>query len=343
MTSPQVVFPFELRPDELVVRLDEMVDAVWNTLQSDFMTLPKGAGFLAYERFAAAYEVLRLTTKGFNNFALDTLWAAFQKDPVVFIVIRTLLGMQPPEWAYLTSEDGTKVSQGQARTLDRLVREPGRRLTDLNLKLIRTMFVTAVRMLSEPIPPMPEAAIHRLDKVDTRQGLISLRHVANLGVPFPLLLYERFLGRPFASHRDAVSDIIGDVMETAVEDILSRAGIVFRKTKRAERIPDFDQAPDFIIPDEWRPQIVIEAKITQDDGTARDKVARILRLRQMSDNRVDAGLEPFQVIACLDGRGFGERRPDMRDIIKATQGKVFTMSTLSRLVDNTDLAGFRIS
>ena len=55
-------------------------------------------------------------------------------------------------------------------------------------------------------------------------------------------------------------------------------GSVFRKTKRAERVPGYDQAPDFFVPDEFNPSIVIEAKITGDDGTARDKVARIERL-----------------------------------------------------------------
>jgi len=29
------------------------------------------------------------------------------------------------------------------------------------------------------------------------------------------------------------------------------------KTKRAERVPGFDQAPDFIIPSEYNPQVVI--------------------------------------------------------------------------------------
>jgi hypothetical protein len=49
----------------------------------------------------------------------------------------------------------------------------------------------------------------------------------------------------------------------------------YRKTKRAERITGFDQAPDFIIPDEFNPAVVIEAKLTEDDGTARDKVTRV--------------------------------------------------------------------
>jgi hypothetical protein len=83
-----------------------------------------------------------------------------------------------------------------------------------------------------------------------------------------MLLYERYLGRPFAAHRDSVSELVGEVLEASIERTLHSGGISYRKTGRAERIPNFDQAPDFIIPDEFNPQIVIEAKVTEDDGTA---------------------------------------------------------------------------
>jgi hypothetical protein len=95
----------------------------------------------------------------------------------------------------------------------------------------------------------------------------------DLSVPYPVLLYERFLGRPFASHRDSVSELVGEVVESAVKDVLSAARVSFEKAKRAEKISGFDQAPDFIIPDEFNPVALIEAKLTEDDGTARDKVA----------------------------------------------------------------------
>jgi hypothetical protein len=156
-----------------------------------------------------------------------------------------------------------------------------------------------------------------------------------------MLLYERFLGRPFAGHRDSVSELVGDGLESAIEDQLVAAGITFRKTKRAERIAGFDQAPDFIIPDEFNPAVIIEAKLTEDDGTARDKATRIIRLCQMSEERTRAGNSTYQVIACLAGRGFGVRREDMRQMIFHTKGKVFTPKTLDRLVDCSALAKFR--
>lgn len=123
--------------------------------------------------------------------------------------------------------------------------------------------------------------------------------------------------------------------------VLSDAGISFRKTKRAERIAGFDQAPDFIIPSEFNPQIIIEAKITEDDGTARDKATRIQHLGELSAPKRRGAPPKFEVIACIGGRGFGVRREDMKKMILATRGKVFTLKTLDRLIEHTKLQEYR--
>jgi hypothetical protein len=49
----------------------------------------------------------------------------------------------------------------------------------------------------------------------------------------------------------------------------------------------------------------------------------------------------FEVVACIGGRGFGVRREDMKKLLLATSGKVFTPRTLDRLIDCTALRGFR--
>jgi len=161
-----------------------------------------------------------------------------------------------------------------------------------------------------------------------------------MGAPYAMLLYERLLGRPFAGHRDSVSELIGDSLESAIEDVLSKAGISFRKTKRAERIEGFDQAPDFIIPSEFNPRVIVEAKITEDDGTARDKVTRIQHLGELSMAGRKDNDPRYEVIACIGGRGFGVRREDMKKMIIATRGKVFTVKTLGQVVAHTRLKEF---
>jgi len=203
------------------------------------------------------------------------------------------------------------------------------------------MVAAACQLLNDGPPKVSPEMIHRLDKADTRTGANGIRHLANEGAPYAMLLYERFMGRPFAAHRDSVSELVGQVTENAVEKQLRQAGISFRKTKRAERIESFDQAPDFIVPDEWNPQVVIEAKITEDDGTARDKVTRIQHLAELSRQREAQDQPGFQVIACIDGRGFGVRREDMRKLLEATRGKVFTLADLEHLVENTGLRKFK--
>ena len=79
---------------------------------------------------------------------------------------------------------------------------------------------------------------------------------AELGIPYSILLDERPLGCPFAGHQDSISELIGNIVENAIENVLDSAGISFRKTRRAERLPGFGQAPDFVIPSELNPQVV---------------------------------------------------------------------------------------
>ena len=206
---------------------------------------------------------------------------------------------------------------------------------------LKAMVQTACQLLSAGVPEVDDDQLHRLDKADTKQGGDSIKSVAGIGVPYAMLLYERFLGRPFAGHRDSVSELVGDCLESAIEDVLSKAGISFRKTKRAERIEGFDQTPDFIIPSEFNPQIIIEAKITEDDGTARDKATRIQHLGELSLAGRSEDDPKYEVIACIGGRGFGVRREDMKKMILATRGKVFTAKTLDRLVECTRLSEFK--
>jgi hypothetical protein len=338
-------YPFEVPYAEIEADVDVFINAVFDTLQSSFLVLPRGPGFVTYSAFQRAYEVLKRHTAGFTAIELDIVMRALRENALAFIVLRAILGFTPPELAYIASQQsGVAVSQSFARSFDRQVRIKRQALQSLSLqsqKRVAAMVSTACQLLNERVKETTPDMIHRLDKADTRSSLASLRHVAAEGVPYAMLLYERFLGRPFAGHRDSVSGLVGEVMENAVEERLRQAGISFRKTKRAERVEGFDQAPDFIIPDEWNPRIVIEAKITEDDGTARDKVTRIQHLAEISHQRRLEGAPDFQVIACIDGRGFGVRREDMRKLLEATQGKVFTLKTLDHLVESTALKAFR--
>ena len=240
---------------------------------------------------------------------------------------------------------GIEVSQSAARTIDRNIRmKPDAALPRKGTateRRIQALVAAACHALESDAPQEATGSLHRLDKADTRAGLVSVRSSAQLGVPYSVLLYERLLGRPFAGHRDSISELVGNIIENAIESELTRAGISFRKTKRAESLPGFDQTPDFVVPNEFNPQVVIEAKLTEDDGTARDKVTRIQHLGTLSTEGRPDGQPRFEVVACIAGRGFGVRREDMKKLLLATRGKVFTLQNISQLVDQTRLADFR--
>ncbi|HIE13505.1 MAG TPA: hypothetical protein EYP63_08825 [Desulfotomaculum sp.] len=336
-------YPFEAAFSELHANLDTFVSSVFSCLESEFLVLPKGEGFIDYPTFEKGYEYLKQATVGFQNIEVAPVLEAFFQSPISFIVLRAMLGFTPSEWAYVTSQrTGVEVTQGFVRSLDRSVRiaplTPWRkdRISRIKRERVAALIETACQLLKTPLPRVGPDKIHRLDKADTRDGPDGIRALAGMGVPYAVLLYERFLGRPFAGHRDSVSELVGDILESAIENVLAKAAISYRKTKRAERVAGFDQAPDFIIPSEFNPQVVIEAKLTEDDGAARDKITRIQHLAELSESG-----RKFQVIACIAGRGFGVRREDIKKLLLATRGKVFTLKTLDRLVEYSRLREFQ--
>ncbi|MBW6503361.1 hypothetical protein K0B90_03650 [bacterium] len=356
--------PFELTPPDLQARMEEMVDVTFADLSSEFLLLPRGDAFLDFSDFRAAYEVLKRHTNAFTDLSEGKAMEAAVENSRVFCILRAMLGMTAPEWAELARvEFDADIGQGSARMLDRKCREAtnyiqaslerqearlsramatGRKPNDAKKSIVRieALIRVAAQYISQGVPENVDGMIHRLDKFDTKEGKRSLQHAAAEHVPYPVLLYERYLGRPFATHRDAVSELVGEVMENAIENTLRAAGVSYRKTKRAERIPGFEQAPDFCIPDEIHPVVVIEAKITSDDGTARDKVARIKVLTSQRDAHVASAQPAYEVVACIDGRGFRQRREDMRQMLKCLKGKLFTAATLDQLLTHTRIREF---
>ena len=335
-------FPFEATRDELTANIEPYVDSVYRELSSAFMAMPKGQGFVNYAIFETGYEALKKATGGFDRIEPGTVLDAILALPICFVVLRTMLGFTPPELAYTTTvRTKVQVDQNFARGIDRKARlapstsmSPGPNA----MTRLHAMVHTATDLLQEGVPEnTPASLVHRLGKIDTQHGQESLKAAAQLGIPYAMLLYERFLGRPFAGHRDSVSELVGDALEGAIERQLVRWGVSFYKTKRAEKVPGFKQAPDFVIPSWNNPQIIVEAKISEDDGTARDKVTRIINLVNLA--RREDGSPSYQVVAALAGRGFAVRREDMRNLLLATNGKVFTLSTIRHIIAHTEIGG----
>jgi len=64
-------FPFEVPFEQVQSNLDGYVDEVFGVLQSAFLTMPKGQGFIEYPVFEQGYEALKLATGGFRDLSPD--------------------------------------------------------------------------------------------------------------------------------------------------------------------------------------------------------------------------------------------------------------------------------
>jgi hypothetical protein len=202
-------FPFEVSLDETLQDLEQYVDAVFSCLESEFLVMPKGVGFVEYPVFERGYEALKSATSGFARLAPENVYPITISEPIAIVVLRTMLGFTPPEWGYVTTQrTGITVLQGFVHSLDRKVRmapETPLNAKGVTEKRLKALVETACHLLSQGVPELDDNQLHRLDKADTKHGTESIRHLAGMGVPYAMLLYERFLGRPFAGHRDSVS------------------------------------------------------------------------------------------------------------------------------------------
>lgn len=334
-------YPFQAAPDQLLNNIETYIDGFIQSLQSFFLVMPKGQEFVDFPIFQQAYQALRNGTNTFQQFSPQVVSAVVQQNALVLVVLRTMLGFSPPEFAHIASVlTGVQIDQSSARRIDKRARD-GRplfaRTSAKTQQQVTSLVRAAVQLLEQGAPTVSEGVIHRLDKVDTREGLEGVKKLADGGVSYETLLYERFLGRPFATHRDAVSEKVGDVLESALRQVLEGAQIPYHEAGVAQHFEDMDQAPDFFVPNQFQPSVLIEAKLAEDDGTARDKVTRIQHLAEIRERRIQAGLPAYDVVACVDGRGFGVRRERVGALLIATHGKLFTLQSLDHLIANTAL------
>ncbi len=314
------------------------------SLRSYFLDMPRGNAFCERDDFERGYKALRKATRRGAELSGEALLRAIGDEPRAWLVLRCMVGMSPGEAAYLAVEEAggrseaLVIGQADAREIDVRAKRGQQLLFDAPPRsdkqqhydrLLRTVVPLLAEVLRRPVPAVPPDRIHRLDKCDTHGGQATVAKMLSTGkVPYSELLYERLLGRPYASHRDSVSGIVGKLIENAITELLERHEIDGRATRDRESVPGFEQAPDFLIPAE-EAEVIIEAKLTEDDGTARDKVARVQTLRQYEAARPVG--ERRTIVAVIDGRGFGHRVADLNRMLKACEGHVYTLAELEML------------
>lgn len=84
-------YPFEVPFSEVEANPDTFVSAIFSCLESEFLVLPKGDGFVDYPVFDRGYESLKQATRGFQNIDARSAMEAAFRTPMVIIVLRTML------------------------------------------------------------------------------------------------------------------------------------------------------------------------------------------------------------------------------------------------------------
>ena len=199
-------------------------------------------------------------------------------------------------------------------------------------------------MMTRDILRVPESVSQhfhsKLDKRDTRDGWQSVAEDSS-GVPYAALLYQRYVGGVWRQVQDAYSEVKGDaLLEYPLRDLLTEHNVPHHHTRSgatgAEQTMErygVSPGPDFVVPDD-SPTLVIEAKVGEDGGTVRDKAARIRTLAEAASRR---GLKPC---ALIDGKGWSERTTALLDVVLATQGRTYTLSTLGHILELPEIKPF---
>ena len=94
-------FPFEVSFDNVQAAPDIFIDAVFAALSSDFLTLPKGTGFIEYPVFEQGYEELKRVTGGFRSLNIEAIIETVYRVPITLVVLRSMLGfihLNGPTW-----------------------------------------------------------------------------------------------------------------------------------------------------------------------------------------------------------------------------------------------------
>jgi hypothetical protein len=163
---PKTKYPFNFSYTEIEASADDFIDTVFATLQSSFLLLPRGPGFVTYQDFQQAYEVLKRHTIGFTVIEPKNVMAALTEDTLTFIVLRSILGFTPPELAYVAAQtSGVAISQSFARTLDRRIRAERlifQSLSSQSKKRVAALTTAACQLLQGGVDTAPGGMIHRL-------------------------------------------------------------------------------------------------------------------------------------------------------------------------------------
>lgn len=284
--------------------------------------------------FQSAYEAAKAGTAGFADVSEASLVKVLLSEPRSLLAFRTILGLTIQEFAKSTELVADPL---QLRPLTQSRVQGMERNGNLGAKkgqheVVRVAALTILRVLDGTLFGDPAGDLHsKQDKYDTVKGWSTVRELARDGVPYDAFLHQRHYGGAFRQLLDATSTKRGDLVEDAVEDLFRENRVPYIRTG-AHNQGDIAKrfgikvapAPDFVVFDQAGSlRAMLECKLVNDGGTARDKALRFERLRDESTR-----LNGVPLIAVLTGLGWTRVNDTLGPVVRDTLGRVFTLSTL---------------
>jgi hypothetical protein len=291
--------------------------------------------FYGRKYFEQVYAAADEATAGFTQVAEAELASVLIRDPRTLLVFRTIMGLTKGEFAHATIMAGEPVGLGplSSNKVDAMERK-GTATTDEQAKVAARTLSQIIDGSLFGVPPGDLAS--KQAKPDTERGWPSVRLFASHGVPFSLFLHQRHYGGAFRQVLDATSTKRGDLIEDAVETVFKKNRVPHIRTgshNQGEIAARFEvrvtPAPDFVVFDKSETlRAILECKGTNDGGTARDKALRFAKLRGESNR-----LGGVPLIAVLGGIGWARVNDALGPVVRDTDGRVFTLSTLSGMLE----------
>lgn len=290
--------------------------------------------FYGREYFEQTYAEAYAATAGFTRVAEDELTSVLENNPRTLLVFRTITGLRKGEFAHATVMTGepmglSPLSEGKVDAMER-------RGTAAMYDQARVAARTISQIIDGSLFGVPPGdLVSKQTKPDTEDGWPNVRRFAAAGVPYSLFLHQRHYGGSFRQILDATSKRRGDLIEDAVESLFRDNAVPYMRTgshNQGDIASRFEvrvsPAPDFVVFDNSGTlRAILECKLANDGGTARDKAARFARLRGESNR-----LGGIPLIAVLGGIGWARVNDALGPVVRDTDGRVFTLSTLTEIL-----------
>jgi len=309
-------------------------------LTPSFHILPWHPNVLDDRQFRTVYDEVVRRTEGFRRVSPDELADLLRQYPKAVLVLQQIVGYTEQELAFAINLIGID-AEGQPikvtkSVIERMQRGQLTRKARRIVPLLARIFFEIVTRQRFDIPEELDPTVYRsrMDKPDTGDGWASVQQIAEKGLSYADLLYQRYVGGSFRQVMDRGAGLKRDLVEKAVERFLQAKRISHYKEQPGDVLGEIQPAPDFLIPDKADPRVVIECSLAADGGTAYKKADRIAGMAVVTQRL------GITLIAVIDDKGYLRIRDALQKVIASTRGLTFTLSNLEEIAELPEMKPF---